>query len=898
MITDSQPEKLSFDYEEKIKSPSVWFLGRLLIWSYDLKRSLIFLERTKEHFKKIIEFFVWLLIFAGIAAFAFWLFANQEYWISDSKKLLLFFTEKDPLIIFFLLTLWLDLFMIYQKTEARDNRQKINYKKFSFTEKKGGNEKVGKKYNVSKACSLEVKKTIEDAFLLAVKLGHHQAACLHVFRALLYNKEVQALFIRLNADAKRLVEMVDNNLTKIDSDKDKRHDLSLEMKRVMILAFIDAYESEQNSIGVLNLLAFCCQEDPLLADILYELEIDEDKLKNGVAWFKVNKKMLDNYNSYRRLALLKPDTSMNRAYTAIATPTLDHFSHDLTIKAKYGMHDICVGRDREIKEIFEAFTGGHNGVILVGATGVGKSSIINGLAKLMVEEKVPKFLKDKRLVELDISRLVSGADASAAQERLLTIINEVNRSGNIILYIDNVENLIGISAGSQESLDLSEVLAEALSRRHIFCLAAATTENYSRYIENRALGNSLTTIGIKEPAFNDTIKILESKAGSLEAKYDVFIVYSALEQAVKMAERYLHDKFLPLKAIELLEKAALVTAKNAQNDPSKSFCTQEEVALAIGEMTGIPVNQITIDESEKLLNLEKEIHKRLIGQEEAVKAVSASLRRARVQLKDSKRPIASFLFLGPTGVGKTELAKAVSEAYFGDEDYLTRIDMSEYQNQDSVKKMIGDSDGTLGYLTEAVRKKPFSLILLDEVEKAHPDILNLFLQLLDDGRLTDGQGRTINFSESIIIATSNIGALYIQEQIKLKTSLALIRQELIDNQLNKHMRPELINRFDGIIVFKPLSMENVLAIATLMLKKIKKTLEKKGVGLKADKDGVAILAKEGYDPKFGARPLRRLLQEKVEDDIANKFLKGELKRRDTIVINSQAILEIEKAPQL
>jgi len=447
-------------------------------------------------------------------------------------------------------------------------------------------------------------------------------------------------------------------------------------------------------------------------------------------------------------------------------------------------------------------------------------------------------------------------------------------------------------------LDLSEVLAEALGRKNILCLASATSENYTKYIENRALGNVLTTIGIKEPEINETIQILESKVGFLESKYDVYIVYSALEQAVKMSERYLHDKFLPLKAIDLLEKAALIAAKNFQNDPSKYFCGQNEVAAAIGEMTGIPASKVTANESHKLLTMESEIHKRLIGQDEAVSAVAASLRRARAQIKEGKRPIASFLFLGPTGVGKTELAKAVSEVYFGDEDYLVRVDMSEYQSADSVRKMIGDVDGTLGYLTEAVRKKPFSLVLLDEIEKANPDILNLFLQLFDDGRLTDGQGRTISFTESIIIATSNIGALYIQEQIRAHTNVNIIKQELIDNQLNKYMRPELINRFDGIIVFKPLSEEDVMAVATLMLKKIKKNLGEKGINLKADKDGVAILAHEGYDPKFGARPLRRLLQDKIEDIIANKLLGGELKRRDTVVINSRAEVEIEKAADL
>lgn len=897
MITlKTTPDQLTFSPDKNNTQLGAWFLGSFLFWDKNLKKSLIILERSKKNAEKIMEFFTWIIIFAGWLAYGFWIFYNQTELISDPIKLLLFWNQSDPLIFIFLLSLWFDLFLLYKKSEAKASKDKINYKKFSLESGKENNKK--KKYNVSKAYSEESLKVIDDAYLIASKLNQSELTVIHLFRALLKVKEVQTLFIRLNIDAKKLVELVDHRLVLPQDNKIKSLTLAPALEEIFILSFVEAHNLNQVSVEPLNLISFCYKKDPRLAEILYDLEIDEDKITNTVKWLRVNKLMLNRYNDYRRLALFKPGSDMDRAYTAIATPTLDHFSHDITSKSKYGFSDICVGRDKEINYIFESFGGGHSGVLLVGPTGIGKSTIISGLAQLMVEEKVPNYLKDKRLVELDVPSLISGVDASQAEERLLTAINEINRSGNIILYIDNVENLIGISAGSKESMDLSDVLAEALSRNHLMCLTSATSENYEKYIENKSLGNVLTTIGVKEPEFNETVQILESKVGIFESKYDVFIVYSALEQAVRMSERYLHDKFLPLKAIDLLEKAALITSKNAQNDPSKSFCSHDEVAAAIGEITGIPVSKVTVNESKKLLSLETEIHKRLIGQEEAVKAVAASLRRARAQLKEGKRPIASFLFLGPTGVGKTELAKAVSEVYFGDEDYLVRIDMSEYQYPDSVKKMIGDSDGTLGYLTEAVRKKPFSLILLDEVEKAHPDILNLFLQLLDDGRLTDGQGKTISFTESIIIATSNIGAVYIQDQIKINTNINLIKQELIDNQLNKYMRPELVNRFDGIIVFKPLSESDVVSVTTLMLKKIKKTLSDKGINLKADKDGVLILAHDGYDPKFGARPLRRLLQDRIEDDIANKLLSGDLKRRDTVVINSHAEIEIEKAIEL
>ncbi|QQG52999.1 MAG: ATP-dependent Clp protease ATP-binding subunit [Candidatus Falkowbacteria bacterium] len=889
-------EQLEFIKDTASKGRGAWFLGRFLYWNKKIKKSVIALERAEKQINKILGFFSWLIIFAGWLAFAAWIFLNRASLEADPLKIFFFWSSPDILVAFFLLSLWLDLFLFYKFSLAVASAKKINYR--FFREDKKAKRESRQRYNAARAFSDETNRILEEAFLLASKLRRQQVDIIHFFRAALRTKEVQSLFIRLNVDAKKMIEMIDRQLVKSANDVAGDDQISDRLQEVFILAFQDAFNLKQKSIDVLNIILFCYDRDPELAEIMYELEIDADKITNAVEWFRVNKLLVARYHAYRQLALFKPSSGMNRSYTAIATPVLDHFAVDLTLKAKFGHLDLCVGRNKEIQAIFDIFTGGHNGVLLVAPTGIGKSTIVGGVAQMMVEENVPDFMKDKRLVELEVSKLVSGADPSVAEERLLDCINEANRSGNVILFIDNIENLIGISAGSQESLDLSEVLAEALSKNHIFCIATATAENYTRYIEKKSLGEVMTTIGISEPDTNAAIQILESRVGFLESKYDTYIVYSAIEQAVKMSARYLHDKFLPLKAIDLLEKAAMIAATASKNNPEKTFCSKEDIASAIAEMTGIPVNKVSADEGQKLLNLEAEIHERLVGQEEAVKAVSASLRRARAAMKDSKRPIASFLFLGPTGVGKTELAKAVSAIYFGSEDYLIRLDMSEYQNQDSVRKMIGDVDGTLGYLTEAVRKKPFSLVLLDEVEKAHPDILNLFLQMLDDGRLTDGQGRTISFSESIIIATSNIGAIFIQDQIKAKTSLNIIKQELIDNQLREHMRPELINRFDGIIVFKPLDEENIFTITTLMLKKIKKILADKGIGLKADKDGVTILAQAGYDPKFGARPLRRLLQERVEDVVANKILAGELKRRDQVVINNQAEITVEKAAEL
>ena len=890
-------EKIKFIEEEKRKLFGAWFLGRFLYLSFPVNKSLVLMKKSRKIFNYIIDVLLRIIVIAGWSSFALWIYLNWQELIVEPWQIIFFWQEFHPLILIFLLSLWIDLYLVYRRSEKKDAKRMINSRLFDPEKNRN---RGAKRYNVIDACPDYILDILEQSYNLAKKIEQERASIIHIFRVLLKEKEVQNVFIRLNVDAKRLISFLDRNMEQGDRAPGIKSDkqFSLKAQQAIVLAFMEAFFSGRDSIDSLDLLKHCCDKSDLLNEILQELEISPEKIENTIAWFRIDHELSERRRNFGRRASLKPGTNMNRSYTAIATPTLDQFSHDLTLKAKYGHLEMCIGREKEMEQIFQSFIGGHNGILLVGQNGVGKSNIIEGLAQKMVEEKVPRFLKDRRLIELDVSALLAGVDPASAQERLLRSIYEANRSGNIVLYIDNIENLIGISSGTQESLDLSEVLAESIRRKRILCLAAASNRNYSSYIEGRALGESMIAININEPERNEAIQILQAKVVDLENKYGVFVVYDALEAAVDFSKRFLNDKFLPLKAIHLLEKGAGIAANKANNNPDDVFCGKEEIALAIGEITGVPASKVTESESKKLLSLEDEIHRRLIGQELAVQAVCASLRRARVELKDSKRPIANFLFMGPTGVGKTELAKAVSESYFGDEDYVVRLDMSEYQGKDAVNKMIGTADGSPGYLTEAVRKKPFTLILLDEIEKANPDVLNLFLQLFDEGRLTDGQGRTISFSESIIIATSNIGAMHIQEEIKKGTDVEMIKQALIDEHINKYMRPELVNRFDGIIVFKPLSPEDIFAIATLMLKKIKKNLEQKGISMRADKSGVQILAKEGYDPKFGARPLRRLLQERVENVVANMILKGEISRRDTVIINPKAQIEVEKGYEL
>jgi ATP-dependent Clp protease ATP-binding subunit ClpC len=877
------------------------FLGQKLFWGQPLNKAFIYLKRTKENIDNIILVVFYFLAILGWIALFYWFYV--EFSAEGSKsiiEILMFWRQQSWLILVFLFSLFFDMFIIYRQSESKIKKEKIKYKKDDNNEGINNNvviKKRKKALDVSTVYDDKTIKIVEDAYLLSKKLGQKQMTTKHIFWSLLSDETVKSIFTRLNIDAEKLVKTLKKYLSQEEKNQSSSP-ISYLSHQVLINAYFNAIEYKLKSVQAWNILVPIVEKDRILEEILYDLKIDISKLKNVIEWHYIDQKFGDNKKELRKLARLKPGSAMNKSYTAVATPILNRFSSDLTLKAKYNQFELCVGREKELSAIFQAWQSGHAGTILVGEYGVGKRTIIEGLAQLMVKEELPKFLQDKRLLELNVSKIISGVSASEASQRLLTCIYEVNRAQNIILFIENLENLSGISSGSKESLELTEVLADALEKRALYFIGSITRSNYANYIENSALGNILSTVGVAEPSIDQAICMTESKISRLEARYGIYFSYKAVSKAVKITDKYIQNKFLPEKAINLIKKAAGQVYQRCQSTGKNCMCTEDDISRIISEELGIPFDKISQDETNKLINLEKYIHKRLIGQEEAVKAVANSLRRSRTQIRESDRPIANFLFLGPTGVGKTELAKAVSDIYFGDERYMIRLDMSEYQHPDSVKKMIGDSDGTLGYLTEAVRKKPFSLILFDEIEKAHPDILNLFLQMMDDGRLTDGQGRTISFSSSIIIATSNAGALYIQEAVKKEVDINIIKEALIDEHLNKVLRPELINRFDGVIVFKPLSPEHVLAICKLMINKIGKRLEKKGIYIDYAETGVEKLAKQGYDPKFGARPLRRLLQDKVENEVANLLLQNKIRRRDTVYINSQAKIEVKQGRDL
>jgi ATP-dependent Clp protease ATP-binding subunit ClpC len=537
--------------------------------------------------------------------------------------------------------------------------------------------------------------------------------------------------------------------------------------------------------------------------------------------------------------------------------------------------------------VLRVIEGGRRSVVLVGPDGTGRATLLAGIAQLMVEERVPDILKDRRLVSLSLTHLLSGVSAQEAQDRLLAVFSEVVRSKNVVLALPDLHLAAGTS--------VEPLLADGLSRGVAYAVATTDPRSYAETLEGTALGRLFEKVEVGEPSETDAIRILESKVGAIEHEHKVLFTYDAVEKAVKLSDRYMHEQYLPAKAIGVCREAAQAVAK-ARGE--RAQVTGEDVAAIVAEKTGVPVTAVAKDETQALLNMETRLHERVIGQDEAVKSVSSALRRARTELRSDARPIAAFLFLGPTGVGKTELAKAIAQAYFGSEEAMLRFDMSEYQQGGSAERLIGSAGRPEGLLTEAVRRRPFAILLLDELEKAHPDILNLFLQVFDDGRLTDAAGRTVDFTNCIIVATSNAGTPYLQQAVAEGKGTDEIRTRLMEVELRGIYRPELLNRFDGVIVFKPLTKDEVLQIAYLLIGAVSARLEPKGIGFRATDEAVAELAAKGFDPLFGARPLRRVIQEEVDNAIANALLEGRVRRRDTIVLKPGGQIEIEQAPAL
>ncbi len=595
---------------------------------------------------------------------------------------------------------------------------------------------------------------------------------------------------------------------------------------------------------------------------------------------------------------LQDALSSHAAFVMGKKSVLEKFGTDLTQEAQKEKLDPVVGRDKEVERLVHILLRRtKNNPIVIGEAGVGKTALVEGLAEMIVNGQAPKDLLNRRIIQLDLASLVAGASHRGEfEERLKDVIQEVQLSnGNIILFIDEIHTLIG--AGEQGgALDASNIIKPYLARGQLQLIGTTTISEYRKYFEkDKAFQRRFQPIVADEPTEEVALQMLAVLKPKYEKFHTVELSDEALKAAVHLSKKYIGERFLPDKAVDLLDEAAAeVKLLNTSGKRSDNTVNQQDIEKIVSGWTGIPITKLTEDESQKLLNLEKLIHNRLIDQKEAVASVAEAVRRGRIGLASPNRPIASFIFLGPTGVGKTELAKTIAEILFGKDDAMVRLDMSEYMEKHEVAKLIGAPPGYVGYeeggqLTEAVRAKPYSIVLLDEIEKAHPDVFNILLQLLEDGRLTDNKGNTISFKNTIVIATSNIGSLLIQQHLSQNTQIQQDFEkefknlkEILMQELLKFFKPELVNRFDEVVVFKPLGQQDMSAIAKLGIQKTQKLLKEQGLDMQITDQALSILAKEGYDPVYGARPLRRLIQSAIENPIALLLIQKTFVSGDTI----------------
>ena len=796
------------------------------------------------------------------------------------------------------------------------------------------------------------KKAIELADSLAIELGHNYVGTEHILYGLVKegsgvaSKVLQNQGIEPDMVIDEIVNLVGN-----DSPITETLGFTPRTKRVIENAFIEARKLGYNYIGTEHILIGILREaDSIATRILLELNVNIPKLYGEIVRV-INEG--EDFSSNEGGNNNRGKGSYNQ------TPTLNQFGEDLTKKAEEGKLDPIIGRKTEIERVIQILSRRtKNNPCLIGEPGVGKTAAVEGLAEKIVSGDVPETLKGKRVVTMDISGMVAGSKYRGDfEERIKKALEEAKKVGDVILFIDEIHTIVGAGA-AEGAIDAANILKPLLARGEIRLIGATTLNEYRKYIEkDAALERRFSPVTINEPSEKDTIKILKGLRDKFEAHHGVEITDEAIEAAVKMSIRYINDRYLPDKAIDLIdeaasraklktftepdslkklqeeiekvenekeeavriqkfEKAASLRDKQKElkekyekeqkkwqnkNDKTITNITEENVAEVISSWTGIPAKKITEDENARLKNLEKTLHERVIGQDEAVEAVAKAIRRGRVGLKDPKRPIGSFLFLGPTGVGKTELSKALAESLFGDENAMIRIDMSEYMEPHSVSKLIGSPPGYVGFdeggqLTEKIRRKPYSVILFDEIEKAHPDVMNMLLQILEDGRLTDSQGRTVNFKNTVIIMTSNIGARLITDKKTLgfsktnkdnkekeessKKEYEDIKKEVMD-ALKKELRPEFINRIDEIIVFHKLTDNEISKIIDIMLKEVTTRLEAQKIKIELEPEVKELIASKGIDKNFGARPLRRTIQSVLEDRLAEEILDGNIKKNKT-----------------
>lgn len=780
----------------------------------------------------------------------------------------------------------------------------------------------------------------------AGELGHGYVGSEHLLIGLL--REEEGIAYRCLTDAGLTADMVQDLIRKSVGaglpGSDPAQGLTPRAKRAVEIAVEESMRGGYGYVGTEHLLLGLLREGSNMAvRVLRTAGVDPRKLYSAV---------LQKLSEAPRT----PQNSVDKGVKDDGkSKTLKEFTRDLTAAAREGKLDPVIGRDDEIQRVIQILSRRtKNNPVLIGEPGVGKTAIAEGLAQKISIGDVPEELLDKRILSLDLSGMVAGTKYRGEfEERIKNTLNEVKRAGDVILFIDELHTIVG--AGSAEgAVDAANIIKPALGRGEIRVIGATTLNEYRKYIEkDAALERRFQPVQVGEPSQEDSVNILKGLRDKYEAHHKLTITDEAIEAAVRLSARYINDRFLPDKAIDLMDEAAsqvrmvgeeispdlkaleeklmvlqrekqeAVTAQDfekaaqlrdiekdykeqmeIERDKQRRNCqrrpvTADDIAAVVSKWTGVPVTRLTEDEGQRLLDMEKTLHERVVGQDEAVKAVARAIRRGRVGLKDPKRPIGSFLFLGPTGVGKTELCKTLAEAMFGDEKAMIRIDMSEYMEKHTVSRLVGSPPGYVGYeeggqLTEKVRRKPYSVVLFDEIEKAHEDVWNILLQILEDGRITDSQGRTVDFKNTIIVMTSNVGAKAItnagsgklgfapdkESEAKEEKEFEAVRAAVME-ELRRTFRPEFLNRIDETIVFRRLTEEDIAEIARRMLKSTARRMEAMGIHLEADDDAIREIAKEGFDPVYGARPLRRCIQSKVEDTVAEQMLEGALKEGDT-----------------
>lgn len=791
---------------------------------------------------------------------------------------------------------------------------------------------------------------------IAQNLGHNYVGTEHILLGLLHEGQgiagetLKNLGVDFGKTEERVIALVGRG-----SDQGNLLGFTPRTKKVFELSFRAARELGTNYIGTEHLLLGLMEEgEGIAAKVLREIGVDLGKVKEEVVH-----QLRGNQGS--------PKEPSPGGEEKSKTPTLDKYGRDLTQMAAEDKLDPVIGREKEIQRVIQILSRRtKNNPCLTGEAGVGKTAIAEGLAQQIYQGNIPELLKGKRIVTLDLSSMVAGAKYRGEfEERLKKIMNELRVSKDVILFIDEIHTLVGAGA-AEGAIDAANILKPALARGELQAIGATTTDEYKKHIEkDGALERRFQSILVAEPSREDAVRILQGLRDKYEAHHRVTISDEAITAAVELSHRYIPDRFLPDKAIDLVDEAAskirleTVTAPadlkeleerlektvkekeeavsiqdferaatlrdqeqqvKEELESKKNHWTKnknhkdavlgaEDIATVVSHWTGVPVNKLQQEESERLLQLEEVLHRRVIGQEEAIKSVSRAIRRARVGLKDPKRPIGSFIFLGPTGVGKTELSKALAEVMFGDDNAMIRVDMSEFMEKHTVSRLIGSPPGYVGYdeggqLTDKVRTRPYSVVLFDEIEKAHPDVFNVLLQILDDGRLTDGKGKTVDFKNTVIIMTSNVGVSLIRKQSTLgfsvdeetqaKSEYDNMRRNVME-ELRKTFRPEFLNRIDDTIVFHKLEQQHINEIVKLLVREVKGRLENLGITLEVTENAMEEIARQGYDPEFGARPLKRAIQKLIEDKISEEILRSEIQAGAHVILKEvQGELVLEK----